>query len=340
VTCWGNNSFGELGDGTDTPTTSPVAVLDIAGSGTLSGVASLAPGYHSYCAILTSTQLACWGFNNQGQLANSTGGPDICQQLGCSKRPVLAQGLYGNGILTGVLSLASTGDGGTTGSYCAVRAADVSCWGWNISTTGSHFVPVAVSGSYSGVRRLIGNGRINFGGLYGSYCAILSSGAVDCWRHGVFGELGDGLSTTSGIVTLDSRWNADVPVAVSGVGGAGRLTGVKDITPGEYSYCATLASGGVDCWGLNAYGNLGNGSFTGPDSCQQTDSCSRVPRAVLGVGGIGTLATATSVASNGFSYCAVQTNTGVVCWGGNESYSLGNGTTDDSAVPVPVAAAP
>ena len=56
VKCWGNNSFGELGDGTSVSrSTSPVAVIG------LTGVLAIAAGQQHTCALLPSGAVDCWG---------------------------------------------------------------------------------------------------------------------------------------------------------------------------------------------------------------------------------------------------------------------------------------
>src|SRR4051812_40232593 len=66
VKCWGNNTTGELGDGTNTDSTHPVTV-----SG-LSGVASISAGYNDTCAVTNSGAAMCWGANESGELGDGT----------------------------------------------------------------------------------------------------------------------------------------------------------------------------------------------------------------------------------------------------------------------------
>lgn len=341
VDCWGDNGAGELGNGTPTAFSSatPVAVVGVGGGGALSGVSSLTATYHAYCAILTSTGLVCWGYNNHGELGTgNVGGPESCGNgLSCSSSPVRVIGLGGNGLMSGVLSLASTGSAGSAGSICAVLDANgLACWGWNYVVGGSQFDPSPVGGLGGAVvKNVVGNLAVSRGTMDGSYCAILKSGAADCWRRGTEGQLGDGHASNTTIVVDDPQGSHfhDVPVPVSGTGGAGRLS-VARMVAGQESFCAVLTSGGVDCWGANVRGNLGNGSMTGPDTCQGSQPCSTVPRAVKGIAGNGTLKNAVSVASDGASYCAVRASGEVDCWGQNSSGQLGNGSVIDSAVPV------
>ena len=93
----------------------------------------------------------------------------------------------------------------------------------------------------AGVKQVVGDDE--------GYCALLSSGRVDCWGYGGDGELGDGLLGESA-----------TPVAVVGVGGTGTLTGVASLGSDGKGMCAVLTSGGVDRWG---YGPTAS-SATGP----------------------------------------------------------------------------
>jgi alpha-tubulin suppressor-like RCC1 family protein len=153
----------------------------------------------------------------------------------------------------------------------------------------------------SGVKNVVGEGD--------GYCALLVSGEVDCWGFNAYGQLGDG-----------NTKNSSRPAAVKGVGGKGLLTGVTSVVSGAFgygdSYCAVLHAGGVDCWGLNQDGQLGNGATTTSDK----------PVAVKGVGGTGLLAGATQVQPELYGFCAALTSGGAACWGLNDDGELGSGS--------------
>ena len=139
-------------------------------------------------------------------------------------------------------------------------------------------------------------------------CGVTTSGAAYCWGGNEFGQLGNGASV---IYTY-------TPVAVSGglsfatvSGGSGFFT------------CGVTTSGAAFCWGANFFGELGNGSTTGPQTCTSVPvpvPCSTTPVAVSGG-----LSFATVSAGDGVT-CGVTTGGAAYCWGnggglGSTSYS-------------------
>ena len=119
-------------------------------------------------------------------------------------------------------------------------------------------------------------------------------------------------------------------------GGGGGVPGAVSVVSDAVGYCALLTSGSVDCWGDNQYGELGNGTATGPD-CSGT--CNPTPGGVTGVGEIGKLTGVASLASSavtGATYCALLTSTAVDCWGYGVDGELGNNTGASSNFPVVV----
>jgi alpha-tubulin suppressor-like RCC1 family protein len=255
--CWGNATYGQLGNGMLYPahqgSAVPVKVKGVGGAGTLAGVSSLTDGFLSFCAVLTSRDVDCWGAEGHGQLGNGT-------LSGQTSLPVKVDKVGGSGTLTGAVSLTSQ----QTESYCGVLTSrEVDCWGAaGGGTLGSDSaVPVKVkglggSGALAGVASLAST---NFD-TFGTYCAALTSGKVDCWGDGYDGQLGNG---TFGGASSGST----APVQVKGLGGSGLLTGVVTVrgSLGDGSFCAIVRSGRVECWGYGEYGELGNGSAHNSD---------------------------------------------------------------------------
>ena len=66
VKCWGSNSNGQLGNNTNTATTSPVSVSN------LTGVSKITAGNLFSCALDMNAKIWCWGNNSSGNLGNGS----------------------------------------------------------------------------------------------------------------------------------------------------------------------------------------------------------------------------------------------------------------------------
>jgi len=226
VSCWGDNTYGQLGDGTNNSGLTPVAAAVVT-----SGVTAIATGLNHSCAIQGGAAY-CWGSNSNGQLGNGTNTD--------SNVPVAVTGLG-----SGVTSISAGGSATATsdGHTCAVQSGSVVCWGYNASgqlgdgTTTDSSTPVS-TGITSAVAAATGR---DFS------CALKSDGSVLCWGQNANGRLGDG--TTSGRTS---------PVAVTGLGSG---SGVTAITAG-YNHACALQSGAAVCWGSDGSGQLGDGGNT------------------------------------------------------------------------------
>ena len=129
-------------------------------------------------------------------------------------------------------------------------------------------------------------------------CAFTPAGGVQCWGRNEFGQLGDSTTTASAS-----------PVDVVGL-----TEGVVDLAAGQFHTCAVTTGGGVQCWGRNEEGQLGDGAGGVPGAMNAT------PVNVAGLGSGVVTVTA------GWFHTCVLTDTGdVKCWGKNEDGQLGDG---------------
>ena len=93
------------------------------------------------------------------------------------------------------------------------------------------------------------------------------------------------------------------------------------LSSGSRHTCAILDNGSVSCWGLNNYGQLGNGGTSDTNTPTLTSS--------LGMG-----RKAVAVSSGSYHTCAILDNGAVSCWGWGETGQLGNGVQSDKTVPT------
>ena len=340
VRCWGNNGYGQLGDGTaDENRLAPVETVGLPG-----GVefVTLSVGGRHACVVLGSGRIMCWGLGDAGQLGNNqagyeyeehrpvevTGTPDGWSQVSGGYLHTCAiqqdssawcwgkndYGQLGNGTLddssvpvpvTGLAEVSSM----TAGSYhsCAADASG-SLWCWGRNDRGQLGNPAAGEGSNVPVRvEGISTGvlAIAIGTLH--TCALLEGGGVMCWGENEFGQLGTGEGPGS-----------DVPVAVSG------LPAARQIASGYEHTCVILEGGEAMCWGHNERGQVGD----------RTEGLGNIAYRPVGVEGLPS--DAVSIATGTFHTCVVLENATLLCWGHNAYGELGDGTTDNSLEPVVV----
>jgi len=304
LAAWGDNNSGQLGDGSTTNSSVPVAVSY---SGILAGrtvIAVAAGGGHSL-ALCSDGTLAAWGNNEGGQLGNNT--------LVNSSVPVAVNT---TGVLTGKTVIAMAAGVMHTVVLCA--DGTLAAWGANTSgqlgnnsTTGS-LAPVAVN--TSGV--LADKTVIAMAAGQDHNLALCSDHTLVAWGYNGYGQLGNNGTTQS-----------PVPVAVNTSGVLSGKT-VIAVSGGRVHSLALCSDGTLAAWGYNLFGQLGNNNTTD----------SLVPVAVdrSGVLAGKTVITLAGGADHSLALCSDGT---LAAWGWNEYGTLGNSSTTDSHVPVAVSTA-
>jgi alpha-tubulin suppressor-like RCC1 family protein len=342
VWCWGRNTTGELGNGTDTDALVPVQVQ------AMPPAIDISAGHDHVCAIDTGDQVLCWGNDAFGELGN--GSTSVQQEF-----PQLVLGISATQV--------SAGDNST----CALTTSGtVDCWGDNDygelgdGSSADASTPQPVTG-------LTGVTQVADG--YFHACALLSSGSVSCWGSNEGGALGNGSKTDSNVPVTASIEDAIYVAAGSsdscaiiaggdlscwgentvgelGVGDfvdhplpaqvVGVTTGAEQVSLGEGFGCAIISVTGpaAFCWGDSAgYGRLGNGEFSADDP---------FPVQVFGLTTAPTgLTSGPAQISAGTDHaCVAMVTSQIECWGDGTWGALGTGSALNRAIPTPVIGLP
>ena len=336
VTCWGENAFGQIGDGTSTPRLTPVDVLG------LSGVSAISAGRDHTCALTSGGGIKCWGLNDVGQIGD-----------GSTTNRLIPSGVVG--LNSGMTAISA-------GSYhtCALTSSGgVKCWGRKLALGDGTFTesstPVDTVGLSSGVSAITAG--------WDHTCALTNGGGIKCWGGNAYGQLGDGTNAThltpvdvtvaSHKVTVISAGDYHTCALTSdggltcwgdnqygqlgnGMSGTNRLTpvdvsslssGATAISAGYRHTCALAPTmgGGVKCWGQNGAGEIGDGTTT--DRLTPVD----VSLLVSGASGVTTLS-----AGSAHTCALTMWDGSVKCWGNNTAGELGDGSTTSRVTQVDV----
>ena len=309
VRCWGHNQDGQNGDGTTTIRTNPVQVL-LPDNTPLSGVTQISALNTHTCALLDDTTVRCWGRNSFGKLGDGT-----ATDRSTAVQVVLADGTT---PLRGATQVSAGGE-----HTCALLDDEtVRCWGLNDSgqlgdgnTTAGANPPVTVR---EGGAALAGVTAIDAGQVH--TCALLDDGTARCWGFNGGGRLGDGTTT--------ARHSPVQVLAIGSTQGTDTLREIAALSAGGGHTCAHMDGGTVRCWGLNTFGQLGNGTTTSSENPN--------PVTVLVAAGGAALSTVSAVSAGTQHTCAALDDGTARCWGAGSGGQLGDGTATSTSVPVTV----
>ncbi len=316
VWTWGHNFYGQLGNGSNSPRSRPVRMLDIRGAVDIAG-----GGYTSFVLLADGNVWSC-GYGYYGQLgtgstvnanrpARITALSNIVE-VSAGRYHGLALESDGTVWAWGRNNYGQLGDGtsiqrntpvdvkisdvvalaaGEWHSYALKADGTVWAWGRNIDGqlgNGSNFdskVPVQVSNISSALAIAAGDDH----GV-----ALLADGNVNSWGDNSYGQLGDGTSSDSNIPLLVASFSNG-----------------KTVSAGRYHSTALKNDGTVWSWGRNNYGQLGDNSFIDRSS----------PVQATGV------TDAVDLGENGWHSILVNEDGQICASGYNFSGQVGDGTT-------------
>lgn len=287
--CWGDNELGQLGDNTTTDKSSQT--ITVVG---LEFAVALSAGANHTCALLADGGVQCWGYDANGELGNNSDPASLI--------PVdvaLSTGEFARAISAGA------------GTSCAVLSDGTArCWGsnangatGNASGSPSFQSPVTVSTLTSAVQISVGGSRNELPYV----CALRANGTIACWGTGNYGQLGNN----------DTLVSNHAPVEVVAT------NSFRQVATGGAHTCATLPSGGVQCWGVNSNFQSGiddsNVLLTAiPTDVTFSDATLRL----------------TAVTAGRLHSCALTAQGQVYCWGSNEFGQGARPSTDSTGIPT------
>ena len=246
VRCWGDNSFGQLGNPDYDATNHPV---DVPMPGDARIVQVAAGAFHT-CALSNDARVFCWGSNGYGELGLGSYVSQLTPQL-VTLAPTTA---------TPVRIAA----GGFT-TCVAMSNGTAQCWGRNQygevgdGTRTMRNVPTAVTGIADAVDIDAGVNHT---------CVVRATGRMQCWGRNIDGRAGDMTFPNVALLSAGGTHTC-VRTTVGGLhcwgGNAyGQLTpnnidgGIARVATGANHTCAATEAGTVVCWGASTAGQLGD----------------------------------------------------------------------------------
>ena len=322
VYCWGDNTYGQLGDGTTTDKNVPTRVADNPTAGFVNtGVSRVFGGYNHTCATKAG-QLYCWGRNDQGQLGDGS--------TTDSSLPVKPGGAFASAVAMDAVTLGES-------HTCATHFNDsfkIYCWGddsygqlGNGGQNTDSLTPVATD--ISGAAGATGaQFEWSLASTTDSTCMAGNYGNVYCWGRNDAGQLGDNTRVDKNVPTLvvgngtfaNSYTNNQTNGASRSLGAGGKTVCVRTITgstPDRY----------LHCWGENG------GKIAGSSNADELR-----PVAIPG-NSASSFDPATDYAPSDSIAVSKSSPTGFACfakwcWGQNTKGQLAQSDTTDAALPV------
>lgn len=290
VWCWGLNTYGQLGVSGMEASDQPVAVQGLPGP--VQALASVANGL---CARLVQGGLYCWGRMT-------------APMVGAVPRRIRSEGVVdvswrdnrlcmleerGQVLCVGYGVQKTVGDDGwrAVEGLPPVTRLSGSCaldvngqpWCWDARL-------VAQAGP------ALAQAAIGLATSNGAQCVLTAERSVMCWGLNYRGQLGP----------QAAPYDNPTPIPMVGLRGA-----VSDLVAGIQHFCATLVDGGVQCWGSDAFDELGDGPTHELPERLGGNPHSAQPVDVVGSSGL----VWTGVSASDQNTCAVTQDGRLLCWG-------------------------
>jgi len=304
VWAWGLNSSGQLGNGTTVSTSTPIQVKDVGGVGYLGGIVKIAINNNHSLALKSDGTITAWGYNSYGQLGIDSAGVNQLVPMQAQVRSATVSNFSDVNTL-GI---------GRGSDFLSIKN-DNTLWAWGLNSNGQLGDGTIINrstpyqASLTGVSKIAGNSHT---------LALKTDGTVWAWGYNNYGQLGDNSTT-----------QRNIPVQVKDVGGVGYLAGISQISNSDAHSLALKTDGTIWAWGLNYYGELGNGGFG-------SWAANATPIQVKGLDGVGYLTNVVKISAGAYHSLALKTDGTLWAWGSNSNGQLGNGTTTSTSTPIQI----
>ena len=311
---WGDNYYGQIGDGTTTTCKTPKKIL--------SNVKSVSLGDYHTGAITENGDLYMWGSNYDGKIGDGTYNSCLTPKKILSNVKSVSLGYCHTGALTenGDLYMwgsnydGEIGDGtktdrltpkkilsnvksvslGNLHTGAITENGDLYMWGRNFygqigdGTTTNRTTP----------KKILSNVKsVSLGGSHTG--AVTENGDLYMWGYNCYGQTGDGTKT-----------DRLTPKKI--------LSNVKSVSLGDLHSGAITENGDLYMWGHNSCGQIGDGTTT---DCL-------TPKKIL--------SNVKSVGLGNYHTGAITENGDLYMWGRNGHGQIGDGTTTDRTTPTKI----
>lgn len=308
VRCFGDNSDGQLGNGSTTPS-STIANAPVWVNG-LTDAVDISAGNAYACAARENGDVVCWGTSPTGALAGPSGPTQ-------SLDPVTVPG-----ISAPVQSVHASNYAQATS--CAITSEGTAyCWGSNASGKAGQAStdptvapgPVVKYTDASATTTAEVNAVTDIAAGRSTTCAVIAQG-VACW--------GDPASPL--VSNIAAAGDPPALAAVNGyVDGLGVGSAVVSVHTGTEHACALSATGQVSCWGTDSAGELGRAQRTTSVTAQLVFNQNNSP-----------LVDAAQLTVGNQTSCALLPSGDVTCWGFSADGATGFTTLTEKATVPPL----
>jgi len=334
VWAWGSNAYGQLGNGTNTDSSTPVQVKGLA------NVVAIAAGFYHNLALKSDGTVWAWGSNAKGQLGNNNAGVNsnvpvqmlvaIAPNTGVANAVSIAAGLNHSLVLT----------------RAGIMAAGDNFFGQIGDTTNTQR-NILVSVTLAGVSAIAAGRNHSL--------ALLSTGAVWAWGDDSVGQLGDGAlvpqnapehnPTLVNIAQISSRDSTSLALDSSGVvwgwgvndaGQVGNGGVASPVTTPTKSLIANFVVTSIAAGGFHSLAITSNGTVIGWGTNSTGQLSNIPPQTYTAATGLSSVGGAASVAAGISHSLAYKSDGTVIAFGNNSTGELGNGNTINQLIPVTV----